>query len=133
MISFTGMLLIGSVLASPSFPVAQRLRPPERLPCELNQLTSFTGRVTFYERKAESTFIRLRTDEETDEQFTVRHTPGEPPAKWFLVWGAAFSENDWKKIESEEGRLLPRMRITVWVCEKAPNPVFDWRPPREEP
>jgi hypothetical protein len=111
-----------------------RIRPPEGLRCDLNRLTSFTGRVTYYRRNATSVSIRMRTDEETSERFTLRFTAREGAAKHFLIEGEPFKPSDWSRIERARGRLRPGMRATVWACEdNSTPPVVDWRPGAKSP
>jgi acyl-homoserine-lactone acylase len=107
----------------------QRLRPPSSLKCSRDNLTSFTGQVLAYERKEDRIFLRMRTDEETDESFTVRMAKTDDAKRWFLMRGEEFKESDWELIESGKGKLKPQMRATVWVCKDGSNPVIDWRPP----
>jgi hypothetical protein len=86
--------------------------------------------VLAYERKEDRIFVRMRTDEEMDESFTVRLAKTDDAKRWFLMRGEEFKESDWELIESGKGRLKPQMRATVWVCDDGSNPVVDWRPPR---
>jgi hypothetical protein len=109
----------------------QRLAPPAALKCPRNNLTSFTGRVIAYQRTNTRIHLRVRTDEETTESFTLRFANNDDPIKWFLLRGGEFKQSDWKSIESSRGRLRKSMRITVWVCDDGSKPVFDWRPPEE--
>ena len=81
-------------------------------------------------RQTGSTRIRMRTDEETSEQFTLRHAT-DNPSECFLMWGEKFSESDWKRIETGKNRLRPDLRATVWVCDNGENPVVDWQPAKE--
>jgi hypothetical protein len=60
----------------------------------------------------------------------------KPPAKirledYLLLSGNAFTQDDWKKIESQPRRLRPTMRVNAWVCDDGRPPVIDWR--RDEP
>jgi acyl-homoserine-lactone acylase len=107
----------------------QRLRPPSSLKCSRDHLTSFTGRVLAYGRMDDHVFIRVRTDEETTENFKIPLEKPDDAKKWFLMRGEEFKESDWEKIESSKGKLKPQMRATVWVCDDGSNPVIDWRPP----
>ena len=75
--------------------------------------------------------LSMRTDEDTFERFTLKVDKRKSAASLFLMKGEPFVEKDWAKIEAAKGKLLPRMRATVWVCEGGANPVVDWRPPRE--
>jgi hypothetical protein len=77
-------------------------------------------------RQRGSTRIRMRTDEETSEQFTLRHAT--VLLSIFLTWGKKFSESGWKRIETGKNRLRPDLRATVWVCDNGENPVVDWQP-----
>jgi hypothetical protein len=109
----------------------QRIRPPDSLSCSRNDLTSFTGRVLSYSRTNNRLYLRMRTDEETLERFTLRYGSRENPTKWFLLRAEPFKDEDWKLIESRRGRLLKGMRATVWVCTGSAKPVIDWQPPQQ--
>lgn len=132
-----GALLCLSLLCVPTaaaagVPAAQegrRIRPPGGVACDLNRLTSFTGRVTSYRRTPTRLSLRMRTDEATNEQFTLRYARADGPAKQFLLLGEPFKAADWRVIERGQGRLRAGMRATVWVCEDGRTPpVVDWRP-----
>jgi hypothetical protein len=109
-----------------------RLIPPTGLSCDRNNTTSFTGRVTAYKRTARKIFIRVRTDEQTTEQFTITLRRGEDASKKFLLESKAFSAGDWKKIERSRGNLKPQMRATIWACRTETDDfraeLIDWRP-----
>lgn len=109
-----------------------RLRPPTGLSCDRNHTTSFTGRITGYSRSTRRIFIRVRTDEQTTEQFTIPLGRGEDASKKFLFQGEAFKAVDWKKIEKGRGRLKPGMRAIIWACRDDRDDfraeLIDWRP-----
>jgi hypothetical protein len=109
-----------------------RLRPPEGLSCDRNHTTSFTGRILAYSRTTRRILIRVRTDEQTTEQFTISLKPGEGAAKKFLFQGEAFQPGDWRKIERSRGILKPKMRATIWACRDSDDDfraeLIDWRP-----
>jgi hypothetical protein len=105
-----------------------RLMPPESVKCDPNHLTSFTGRILSYRRKPGRVQLRMRTDEETTEGFTLRYGKNETAARWFLMKGEPFKQTDWALIERRRYSLRPRMRATVWVCDDGSNPIIDWRP-----
>jgi hypothetical protein len=107
---------------------AQRLMPPEGVRCDPNHLTSFTGKILSYRRSPGRVALRMRTDEETTESFTLRFRKTEDAARWFLLKGEPFKESDWALIERRRYQLRPRMRATVWVCDDGSNPTIDWRP-----
>jgi hypothetical protein len=109
----------------------QRLRPPASLNCPRDHLTSFTGRVLYFHRATGRTIIRVHTDENTREQFRLRHPGTSDPSKWFLLRGEPFKPDDWKLIESARNQLRPNLRATMWVCDDGSNPVIDWRPPEQ--
>lgn len=109
----------------------QRLRPPETIRCSRDHLTSFTGRVLAFKRSDNETFLRMRTDEDTTEGFTLRHPGKGSAAEWFLLRGKVFEPSDWKRIEIRRNKLHPGMRATVWVCDDGSTPVVDWQPLKE--
>ncbi|HJR07518.1 MAG TPA: hypothetical protein VJ842_09690 [Pyrinomonadaceae bacterium] len=107
-----------------------RIRPPDSVTakCDPNHLTSFTGTVLSYSRSASRIYLRMRTDEETTESFTLKFARGADATKSFLLNGEEFKASDWSLIERSRYRLRPRMRATVWVCDDKSNPTIDWRP-----
>ena len=109
---------------------AQRIRPPGSIQCPRNNLTAFTGNILLYSRQTGQTKIRMHTDEDTTETFVLRHTGSDDPSKWFLLKASPFKNEDWPAIESKKGRLLSKMRATVWVCDDKRNPIVDWQPPQ---
>ena len=78
---------------------AQRLMPPESVRCDANHLTSFTGKILSYRRGPGRVTLRVRTDEETTESFTLRFKKSEDAARWFLLRGEPFKQSDWALIE----------------------------------
>ena len=105
-----------------------RLAPSKGVKCDPNHLTSFTGRILDYRRTPEKLSLRMHTDEETTESFTLRFRKTQSPATWFLINGEPFKASDWRLIERSRYHLRPRMRATVWVCDDGSKPIVDWRP-----
>jgi hypothetical protein len=107
-----------------------RIRPPDLIKCDLDHLTSFTGTILSYRRSATRLTLRIRTDEATTENFTLKFAREADAVKSFLLHGEEFKASDWSLIERSRYRLRPTMRATVWVCEnkKGSNPTIDWRP-----
>lgn len=106
----------------------QRLRPPASLQCARDHLTSLQGRILAYQRGKKSLSLRVRTDEQTTEKFTLQWKASEQAEKWFLLRGEEFKVADWKHIESAPGKLRNGMRLIVWVCDDGSKPIFDWHP-----
>lgn len=109
-----------------------RIAAPGYLKCPRNNTTSFTGRVLAYSRSRGRVFIRVRTDEETTEQFTLRYGRRDEASSIFRLRGEPFRSVDWRVIESRAGRLRPRMRATVWACYEDDIPkaeLINWLPP----
>jgi hypothetical protein len=106
-----------------------KARPPEDLPCSRNELTSFTGKVTSYERTPTRIRLGIRTDWDTDERLVLTLSSGENGLKGILLERKPLHESDWPVVESAPGKLKHGMRATVWVCEGVANPVLDWQPP----
>ena len=126
------MLLVAVSYAEPRRSnVAQRVGPPTALRCPRNHLTAFIGRVLLYRRQSNRIVLRVRTDEETTENFTLRLGKNEDGSRYFLLRGAEFKPDDWKAIERRAGLLKPGMRAIVWVCDDGSTPVVDWRPAEE--
>ncbi|MEW6734838.1 MAG: hypothetical protein AB1489_26160 [Acidobacteriota bacterium] len=106
-----------------------RLRPPDKIKCKRDDLTSFTGRVLSFKRYQGYTILKMRTDEKTQEKFTLRHPNTDDPKEFFLLRGETFQPQHWTLIEIGKNRLRPNMRATVWVCLDGNAPIVDWQPP----
>ena len=109
-----------------------RLATPGDLRCPRDNTTSFTGRVLAYSRVRGKVFIRVRTDEETTEQFTLVYGRRGDPERFFRLRGEPFGVRDWRKIETRAGRLRAGMRATVWACYAGDEPkaeLINWLPP----
>ena len=129
-IGLLGCTAIGA--QEPAMRSAGRIRPPATLTCDINHLTSWSGVVTGYRRKPESTWLRISTDADTVEQTTIDHA-GQPDASaHYLLWQQAFTAKDWKRIEKSKGKLIKGMRAIAWICDDGKTaPVIDWQPAQE--
>ena len=107
-----------------------RVAAPSGLECDLNDLTLYDGEVVAYERRRDSTFLRINTNFDTTEEVTLKHPGTDDPAGLFLINGGPFKPADWGKVEAAKYRLRPGMRANVWVCVGNPSiqTVVDWRP-----
>ena len=122
-----GLTLV--ILTTSALARGGRLAPPAAVSCDRNQLTSWTGVVSGYERNRGSTQIQVDTDAETVEKITLEHPGSKDPSGQFLLLGEPFKKSDWKKIEIRRGMLNPGMRATVWLCEDDEfQAIIDWRP-----
>ena len=122
------LLVLSLSFSAPPRVLPQRPRPPAQLKCSRDHLTAFQGRVLEYKRDKQDIVLRVRTDEQTTESFTLKWGASEKAEAWFLLSGEEFKADDWKRIESTSGKLHDGMRIIVWVCDDGSTPVFDWRP-----
>jgi hypothetical protein len=122
------VMFCAALFISSSAHAQGRLMPPESVKCDANHLTSFTGKILSYRRGPGRVSLRVRTDEETTESFTLRFKKSEDAARWFLLRGEPFKQSDWTLIERRRYQLRPHMRATVWVCDDGSNPIVDWRP-----
>jgi hypothetical protein len=126
---------VRAVAPAPAEPVPSRegrLRPPP-LACDINQTTSWTGRVTGYRRDAKGLWFRIATDEDTVEEATLAGRTQADWAKQFLLRRTTFNAGDWSRIERKPGVLIEGMRATAWICEDGKTPpVIDWQPPGAE-
>ena len=123
-----GFFFMAALFVSVSAGAQGRIRPPDRITCDHNHLTSFTGRILAYQRSPGRVSLRMRTDEATTESFTLRFRKTQEASRSFLMNGEGFKTGDWKLIERSRYRLRPRMRATVWVCDDGSTPIVDWRP-----
>lgn len=107
----------------------ERIMPPASLGCDRNQLSSWTGVVTEYQRITGSTRIVIHTDYETVERSTLLHEDSDDPSGSFMIFGQPFEFSDWLRIESAPGVLIEGMRATAWICEDPEvGMIIDWHP-----
>jgi len=118
------LTIIVALLASAAQVAPGRMRPPDAVTCPRNDLTVYTGRVTSWDRKADSTSLTIATDWKTTEHVVIRH-PGADAAASFLMKGKPFAKEDWAAI-STGGNLKDTARASAWVCTDGRNPVVDW-------
>jgi hypothetical protein len=135
MTRFTIWIVI-TVVASSALVAGQRTvqdrsrqRPPEGFACAPNDLTSYTGVVTRFQRNTTRTSLRIRTDWDTTEDVTVTHAAAGPAAA-FRFAGQPFTDRDWERLESSAGTLRPGTRATAWVCKDG-QVLIDWGAPKE--
>ena len=106
-----------------------RIGPPASLKCERSDVTLYDGRVLAYRRRKGKTFLRVRTSYDTTEEVTIRHPGTDDPSKFYLINGATFTKEDWKRIEKSKGVLQDGVSANIWFCRGNPSiqPVVDWR------
>lgn len=110
-----------------------RITPPTSLHCDRSSLTSYNGRVLYFNRRIGRTHIRVLTDWDTTEEVTLSHPGTDDPSKLFLLNGKPFKPSDWELIETRRNRLREGMRANIWVCrDRRITPVIDWRPDETE-
>jgi len=106
-----------------------RLRPPSKVECSRDHLTSYTGKVIDYQRTMNRTNLRIATDWGTIEAISIAHPGSKDPSVWFLIEGKIFAHSDRKHVETSAGQLREGVRATAWVCDDGRNPIIDWLPP----
>ena len=107
----------------------KRSAPPSILACDTNQLTSFDGVVSVFQRGNDSTTITINTDWDTIETVTIEHPDPQGLLQFLMQDGQPFEQKDWSRIETEPGILIDGMRAVVWFClDETTQPVIDWRP-----
>ncbi|HZI18232.1 MAG TPA: hypothetical protein VEY09_06495 [Pyrinomonadaceae bacterium] len=117
-------------VAAPAGRQGGRVAPPSALGCSRDDTTAFHGRVLAYSRGGGRVRIRVRTDSETTEGFTLRYGRGGPESV-FLINGGPFTAADWRRVESRPGRLRSNVRVIVWACYRGDEIVpqrIDFRP-----
>lgn len=99
-----------------SKPVAAgRLRPPDAIRCDRNELTSFAGKVTRLVREKNQVTLTMHTSADTVETIVVRDW--QPS---FLLETKAFTADDWQRIPEGTSAI-------AWVCKNGES-LVDWRP-----
>lgn len=123
-----------ALAALAAMPVARqgppRMPPPAAVECARDHLTAYVGTVVRYQREADRTSVRIRTDWDTTETVSIRH-PGSDPSRWFRIEGKPFRSQDMARIEDKPGQLRAGLRAAAWVCDDGRNPIVDWNPPTE--
>jgi hypothetical protein len=102
-----------------------RLRPPERVTCDRNQLTSYSGVVESYRPGRQATVLVIHTDAGTRETVRVAHADKSDGREHYLIDAAAWTAEAWKGIEPSPGTLVKGQRATAWVCADG-RVVVDW-------
>lgn len=110
----------------------RRLAPPPGLGCDVDHVTSVTGRVLSYSRRAGQVFIRIRTDEAKTEEFTITYARDQDLSKRFKLNGQLLTPGGLAKIEAGWRRDKKNVRATVWACydKEGHNPsatLIDWQ------
>lgn len=98
--------------------------------CDRNYLTVYTGVVTRYRRLAGRTTLRIRTDAETTENVTLRHSGTDDPSVLFTIQGRPFTTSDWSTIETSKGVLRQGVRASAWMCTDG-QVMVEWGVRRE--
>lgn len=92
-----------------------RIRPPDAVTCDRNELTLYSGRVTAFTRTKSKMTITVATDWDTTEKVNSKSAR-------YLVNTEPLRAADWKRVGKGT-------RANVWVCRQAGiAPVIDWRP-----
>ena len=99
--------------------------PSSTFSCDRNALTVYTGVVTRYRRSVGQTTLRIRTDEHTTENITLKHPGTDDASALFRLRGASFTASDWNAIELKKGTLRPGTRASAWVCADG-QVMVDW-------
>lgn len=94
--------------------------PPAALACK-EGVTSYSGPVTHYRRLRGKTVLII-----AGKTVTLHHRGSDDPSRFFLVDGTPFRENDWNRVETRKGELLPGLTATVWICAGG-DTVVDWK------
>lgn len=98
--------------------------------CDRNHLTVYTGVVTRYRRAVGETTLRIRTDEDTTENVTLKHAGTDDPSALFQMRGEPFTPTDWPTIEQKKGTLRTGTRASAWVCDDG-QVMVDWGAPSD--
>jgi len=123
-----GALLLVAAVAGAGAAADQRggrQRAPGSFDCDRNNLTVYTGVVSSYQRRVGTTTLRIRTDEDTTEQVSVKHPGTDDPSAHFRMMTEPFTPADWSRIESKKGVLRAGTRAAAWVCSDG-RVMIDW-------
>ena len=67
------------------------------------------------------TFLLVRASYETTEEVTIRHPGTDDPSKFYLINGAAFTKEDWNRIEKSKSVLKDGVSANIWFCRGNPS------------
>ncbi|WP_210561081.1 hypothetical protein [Psychrosphaera aestuarii] len=109
----------------------KRLRVPDFVTCDRNQLTSWQGVASKYQRDNGHLAITINTSYGTEESLKLEFDSKDALATNFRLNGLPFNENNWAEIENESGVLKDSIKVIVWVCETPlVKPIIDWKLPK---
>lgn len=103
MVNSIDMRLAALVVTAALLDAQGRLRPPDDVGCDRNELTSYAGVVTNYTRINGKITVRINTDDATKESAAYP----ESRMRWR---GGEFKPEHWKQIEKGKTRAV------AWVC-----------------
>ncbi len=105
-----------------------RLMVPDFVSCERNNLTSFSGKPTKYNRENGELEITIATDFDTVETITVGYPSSTALMESFFIKGKAVDLKSWQEFEESVGILSGKISVTAWVCNlEGIAPVFVWK------
>lgn len=108
--------------------LADRLMVPDYVTCDRNQLTSWTGQISDYQRTSGSTQFTVKTDDGTTEILSLSFLQKSELMTQYFLNGKRFESSDWKRIEGAKQQLISGTRATVWLCQDASfSPVVNWQ------
>lgn len=121
------LLILLSTMNSHAY--ERRLRVPNYFHCERNYVTSWTGKVTGYQRDDKTLSLTMFTDADTTENIQFHfNSPNELLTRLYLK-GKAFTADSWQQIESAHGLLKDNMKLTVWLCaDNNTQAIINWQP-----
>ena len=106
-----------------------RVRPPQNVGCERNDLTVYQGKVRQYARDSKQVSLTIDTDEKTVERIMLKLAGARTAESRFLWAGVPFRTQHWKELETPEGKLKAGITVIAWVCTNGGPPLLDWQPP----
>lgn len=109
----------------------KRLKVPDFVTCDRNQLTSWHGVPIQYQRDNGHLAMTINTSYGTEESLKLQFDSKDILATNFRINGLPFNENNWAEIENESGVLKDSIKVIVWMCETPlVKPIIDWKLPK---
>ncbi|MCW8092842.1 hypothetical protein [Alteromonas sp. ASW11-130] len=131
MISSIISLLLAIFLGMSSVISAQeRLRVPEFVPCERNNLTSLTGKVTTYLRGKNKTKFTIKTFAGTTENVALSYKDINELERHYYMNGKALTPHNWSLLEDSPQQIKADVTARVWLCsDQSHKIIVDWQVP----
>ncbi len=133
-LSMTKGLIATAVFASTVSGVAnahgneKRMRVPDYVSCDRNEVTSYMGKVKHYSRTDELLSITVDTDFGTVYKLELAGLSEQEVIDLFKLNGKPFKAQDFPLLEDNLGVVDKRTTVAIWECSTpGVKPIVSWK------